>query len=221
MSSYKSTSDDYIITVADGQGTLYINGNLNVVGNVTYIDVNELTVEDPFITVAGNNTGNLATATFQSQGLVAQTSANTFAGIRFNNTANAWQVSKDVYANGEPNGQVYVTLAEGGSGLPGGNINEVQINNGSGEFSASANLQFDTSVSRLLVVGQFRLGGHEAFLNVPSTPPQLANATIAYSQPVGAGDTGLYVLATDSGNTVTANDELISLTRARLYSIIF
>lgn len=79
-----------------------ITGNLNVVGNVTYIDVTELTVDDPFITVAANNTGNLATADFQSQGLVAQTSANTFAGIRFNNPNATWQISRSVYGNGDP-----------------------------------------------------------------------------------------------------------------------
>lgn len=79
-----------------------ITGNLNVVGNVTYIDVSELTVDDPFITVAANNTGNMATADFQSQGLVAQTSSNTYAGIRFNNGANTWQISPYVAGNGEP-----------------------------------------------------------------------------------------------------------------------
>lgn len=79
-----------------------ISGNLNVVGNVTYIDVNELTVDDPFITVAANNTGNLTTADFQSQGLVAQTSANTYAGLRFNNSNNTWQISNYISSNGEP-----------------------------------------------------------------------------------------------------------------------
>ncbi len=127
MATYKNTSGDYIITANDGTGNLAVNanfnvvgdaaftsansvliaapqttitGNLNVVGNVTYINVQDIRVDDPFITVAGNNNGTVETAAFQTQGLVTQTSANTFAGIRFDNANLAWQVSSSVDVTG-------------------------------------------------------------------------------------------------------------------------
>jgi hypothetical protein len=186
-----------------------VNGNLNVRGNVTYIDVNDLTVEDPFITVAGNNTGNLATAAFQSQGLVAQTSSNTYAGLRFNNTANTWQISPQVYGNGDPI-VAYTTLASGGTGIPGGNVNDIQINNGTGGFTASDSFQYDIASTTLTVNGRQVLG------NIGTAPTATANSVTIYHNRPGVGATGLYVV----GNTVPA-DEVISLTRARLYSIIF
>ena len=79
MATVKNTSDDYTITVADGLGTLTINADLDVVGNITYIDSTELRVTDPFTTVAYDNNGAL-----QSMGLVAQKSLTTYAGLRFN-----------------------------------------------------------------------------------------------------------------------------------------
>jgi hypothetical protein len=66
MSSYKRILGDYnIVSVQPQLGdnvnvvthSVNITGNLNVAGNITYIDVSELVVNDPFITVAGNNAG--------------------------------------------------------------------------------------------------------------------------------------------------------------------
>ena len=209
MSTYKNTSGDYYVNVAAGTGTLFVSGNLNVQGNVTYIDVNELIVEDPFITVAGNNTGNLATAAFQSQGLVAQTSNTTFAGIRFNNTANTWQISNNVDANGEPI-SAYTDLASGGTGVPGGNVRDIQINDGSGGFTASNNFEFDIANNQVI------LNGHQVLGNIGTAPAAVANSVAIYNNAPGAGATGLYTVG-----TATAADEVISLTRARLYAIIF
>lgn len=139
MATYKNTNGDYVITVNDGLGNLIVNanfamtgdtatyvlgnaftitapattiqGNLNVVGNLTYIDVQDLRVEDPFITVAGNNLGNISAATFPNQGLVAQTSADTFAGLRFNNANLAWQISSDTFVSGAPLNNEYANIA--------------------------------------------------------------------------------------------------------------
>ena len=209
MSTYKNTSGDYYINVAAGTGTLFVSGNLNVQGNVTYIDVNELIVEDPFITVAGNNSGNLATAAFQSQGLVAQTSNTTFAGIRFNNTANTWQISNNVDANGAPI-SAYADLASGSTGIPGGNVRDIQINDGAGGFTASNNFEFDIANNKVT------LAGHQILSNIGTAPAAVANSVAIYNNEPGAGATGLYTVG-----TATTADEVISLTRARLYAIIF
>ena len=55
---------------------------------------NTTTVFD-FITVAANNNG-----TITDMGLLGQTGPTTFAGLRFDTTANTWQISPRVYANG-------------------------------------------------------------------------------------------------------------------------
>jgi len=111
MATYTRVSGDYNIVSIDPAvdnvnvvtSSLNLTGNLNVSGNITYINVENFTVEDPFLTVAGNNSGTLGTAPFQHQGIVARTSNSTYAGIRFDNGTQEWQVSNSVYANGAPN----------------------------------------------------------------------------------------------------------------------
>lgn len=204
MATYKNISDDWYITLDGGVGTIYVDGNLDVTGNITY--VSEIAVNDAFIVVAANNVG-----TVNDMGLIATVNANTgtYAGLRFDVTSNAWQISSSVYANGAPI-SAYANLASGGTGIPGGNVNEIQINNGAGSFSANASLSYDIANNKLT------LSGYQVLGNIGTTPTNVANSVIIYNNAPGAGSTGLYV----TGNTVPA-DEVISLTRARLFSIIF
>ena len=202
MATYKNISNDWYITVDSGVGTIYVDGNLDVSGNITY--VSEIAVNDAFIVVAANNTG-----TVNDMGLVATKVANSsYAGLRFDVTANAWQISSNVYANGAPIA-AYANLAAGGTGIPGGNVRDIQINDGAGAFTASDTFQYDIANTKLT------LSGHQVLGNRGSTPTAVSNSVAIYNKAVGIGATGLYVL----GNTV--NDEVISATQARLYSIIF
>ena len=52
--------------------------------------------------------------------------------------------------------------------------------------------------------------------NIGTAPTAVANSVAIYNKQPGSGKTGLYV----TGNTI-ATDEVISLTQARLYGIIF
>ena len=211
MASYKNLSSDWYIDVAGGVGTVYINGNVDVSGNVT--SVSELAVDDAFIVVAANNS---ASANVTNSGLVATkpTDPQTFAGLRFNTVTNKWQISSSVTSAGSAI-DPYQDLTSGGTGVPGGNVNDIQINDGAGGFTANGSFQYDTANSKLTV------NGHEVLGNIGSAPTQTANSVTVYNNTVGAGVTGLYVLGTNGANAVTSNDELISLTRARLYAIIF
>jgi hypothetical protein len=211
MASYKNISSDWYINVNGGVGTIFIDGNLDVTGNITY--VSEIAVNDAFIIVAANNS---PTANVTDSGLIATkpTDPQTFAGLRFDTVTSKWQISSNVTSAGaaiDP----YQDLASGGTGIPGGNVNDIQINDGAGGFTANGRFQFDTANSKLTVTG------HEVLGNIGSAPNQTANSVTIYNNTVGAGVTGLYVLGTNGANTVTSNDELISLTRARLYAIIF
>jgi hypothetical protein len=215
MATYKRISGDYnIISIDPSAGdnvnivtnTVNITGNLDVTGNVTYINVNDLTVDDPFITVAGNNAGNISTAPFQQQGLVAQTSANTFAGIRFDNGSLRWQVSGNVYGNGAPIDS-YANLAVATS-IAAGSSTQIQYNMG-GVFAANANFTFDSTSSK------FTLNGHQIYGNIGTTPASVANSVAVYNKAIGSGGTGLYVKSS------SVDDELVSKSAAIVFAIIF
>lgn len=203
MSTYKTTSGDYIITCNSGSGNLTINANLDVVGNITYIESSELKIDDPFITVAANNTG-----TVTSMGMVAQKSGSTYAGLRFNTITNEWEISPSVTETG---GAIfpYVAISTSSGTPPAGANTQVQFNN-NGAFGASASLTFDNANNQLT------LSGTQAFGNIGTgTPTAVANSVVVYNKAPGIGASGLYVVSS------TVNSELISATQAKLFSIIF
>ena len=201
MATYKNISSDWYISVDSGVGTIYVDGNLDVAGNITF--VSELAVNDAFIIVAANNTG-----TVTSMGLVATRVANTsFAGLRYDSTANAWQISTSVAANGAPVA-AYANIATGAVTVAGANT-QVQFNDG-GTFGATANLTFDKSINQLTITaGSQRLG------NIGTAPAAVANSAVLYNLAPDLGASGVYA------RTTSTEDELITAVRARLFSIIF
>ena len=201
MATYKNISSDWYISVDSGVGTIYVDGNLDVAGNITY--VSDIAVNDAFIIVAANNTG-----TVTSMGLVATRVANTsYAGLRYDSTANAWQISTSVAANGAPIAS-YANIATGAVTVAGANT-QVQFNDG-GTFGATANLTFDKSINQLTITtGSQRLG------NIGSAPAAVANSAVLYNLAPDLGASGVYA------RTTSTEDELITAVRARLFSIIF
>ena len=201
MATYKNISSDWYISVDSGVGTIYVDGNLDVAGNITY--VSDIAVNDAFIIVAANNTG-----TVTSMGLVATRVANTsYAGLRYNSTANAWQISTSVSANGAPVA-AYANIATGTATVAGANT-QVQFNDG-GTFGATANLTFDKSINQLTITaGSQRLG------NIGTAPAAVANSAVLYNLAPDLGASGVYA------RTSSTEDELITAVRARLFSIIF
>lgn len=200
MSTYKNTSGDLIMTGDGGLATLTVNyANTIFNGSLTY--TGNLSTVDDFIIVAANNTGAVT-----DMGLLAQTGPTTFAGLRFDSTANAWQVSTSVYGNGSPV-TAYANIATGNATVAGSNTN-VQFNN-EGSFGASANLSFDTGNNRLTVQG------HEVYGNIGSTPTYAGNGVAVYNKAVGSGGTGLYVVSS------SVDDELVSKSKAIVFGIIF
>jgi hypothetical protein len=206
MSTFKTTSGDYTVNLgpydsgnAKWSGTMNVNGNLNVVGNITY--VTDIAVNDAFIIVAANNTG-----TISDMGLVATKNTGSYAGLRFNVAANAWQVSSSVNINGSPVAS-YANIAVGDVSVAGANT-QLQFNDGTA-FGASANLTFNKVTNVLTLQGSQTLG------NIGATPSSVANSVVIYNKAQGSGDTGLYVVS------ATANDELVAYNKAKLLSIIF
>jgi hypothetical protein len=203
MATYKNTSGDLIMTGNGGLATLTIN-YANTIFNGSFTYTGNLTTTDDFIIVAANNTG-----TVQDMGLLAQTGPSGFAGLRFDTVANAWQISSSVFGNGAPI-STYQNIAFGNVGIPGGNIRDVQVNGGGNTLVANGSFQYDIANSKLT------LAGHQILSNIGTAPTAVSNSVAIYNNAPGSGQTGLYV----TGSTI-ATDEVISLTRAKLYSIIF
>jgi hypothetical protein len=201
MSAYKIVNTDYTLTCNGGDGIFTINAQTVFEGNVTYT-VPAVTMS-PFITVAANNTGAIS-----DMGLLAQLSNTTFAGLRFDAVANTWQISSRVDSNGSPV-SAYVSIATGNLSLA-GNTTQIQFNKNN-NLGASANLTFDYSNNVLT------LSGVQALTHVGANIPAnaVANTTLLYINPVSGGGTGLYFTAP------TASDELVSKTKAIVYSLIF
>lgn len=202
MSTYKNTSGDLTLTGTSGNATLTVNyANTVFNGNFTY--TGNLTTVDDFIVVAANNTG-----TVQDMGLLAgiNTANGLYAGLRFDITANTWQVSSNV--NGLGVGSYVNILTTAAFANAAGSNTQVQFNQG-GTFGASANLVYNYSTNRLT------LQGNQVFGNIGATPTYTGNGVAVYNNTIGGGGTGLYVINS------AVNDELVSKSKAIVYGIIF
>lgn len=205
MATFKTTSGDYTVNLgpydsgnSKWAGTMNVNGNLNVAGNITY--VTDIAVNDAFIIVAANNTG-----TVQDMGMVATKGTGSYAGLRFDTVANTWQVSSSVNFDGSPI-TAYASIATGNASVSGSNT-QVQFNDG-GTFGASANLTFNKVTNVLTLQGSQTLG------NIGTAPSSVANSVVLYNNAMGPGQTGLYVISS------TANDEVTAYNKAKLLALI-
>jgi len=196
---YKNTNSDYTITVNNGVGTFTVNANTVFNGNVTYST--PATTTFAFLTVAANNTGNIT-----DMGLLAQKSASSFAGLRFDTTANTWQISNAVNSDGSAITS-YANIGTSTLSIGGSNT-QVQFNQNN-SLGASANLTFDYANNVLKIQGAGVLG------NIGTTPSTPSNAVALYNNTIGDGATGVYALSS------SVNDELISATQAKKFAIIF
>ena len=208
MATYKRIDGDYAITTLNSADnvtitthTLEVVGNLDVSGNLTYINVTELNIQDPFILLNASNTGSYAS----NSGVLTHTSVSTFAGIRYNATATQWEISSSTDTTGLAG--IWSAIATGNATVGGSNT-QVQFNDG-GSFGGNANLTFDKAVSKLTVQGQMVLG------NIGTTPSSTANAAALYNNVEGSGGTGVYVKSS------TVDDELVSKSAAIVFAIIF
>ena len=208
MATYKRIDGDYAITTLNSADnvtitthTLEVVGNLDVSGNLTYINVTELNIQDPFILLNASNTGSYAS----NSGVLTHTAASTFAGIRYNATATQWEISSSTDTTGLTG--TWSAIATGTATVAGANT-QVQFNDG-GAFGANANLTFDKAVSKFTVQGQMVLG------NIGTTPSSTANAAALYNNVEGSGGTGVYVKSS------TVDDELVSKSAAIVFAIIF
>lgn len=206
----KRIQGDYAITTLNAQdnviintNTLEINGNLEVNGNLTYINVEELNVKDPFIVVNSSNTGTFAS----NSGLLTHDTDSVFAGIRYNGVAGQWELNNgDTDSTGLTGN--WTSIDTGNVTVnPGGANTQIQFNNSS-SFGGSVNFTFDQAI------GKVTLQGHQAFGNIGGPPSVTSGAATLYHNEQGQGGTGLYV------RSPTVEAELISKPKAIAFGLI-
>lgn len=210
MATYKRIDGDYNITTLNANDnvnvttdTVVINGNLKVAGNVTYIDVTELNVTDPFIALNVSNTGSYSS----NSGVLTHKTSSEFAGFRYNNTAGFWEISVSTDQTGLTG--LWETIATANSAaIAAGSNTQIQFNN-SGVFGASDRFTFDKDS------GAMTLQGHEALGNLGVSPAAVANSVVLYHKAQTSGGAGIYA------KTTTTDSELIGKTQAIVYSLIF
>ena len=155
MASVKNINTDYTLNVGTpaGDGIFTVNAQTVFNGNVIYT-VPTITT-DPFITVAANNTGAIT-----DMGLLGQTGANTFAGLRFDTIVNAWQTSNSVTSNGAP-----ITAYANINTPPAGPNTAIQFN-ANGVFGGNTNLTFDTNTNLMALSGNLSVSGNVTAQNI-------------------------------------------------------
>jgi hypothetical protein len=129
-----------------------------------------------------------------------------FAGIRYNATVGAWQISIATDATGLTG--TWNNIGTSGSGTPQGPNDSLQFNDG-GNFGGNAALTFDEANAAVV------LQGTQVFGNIGSAPGAVANSVSVFHNAVAEGDTGLYV------TSAAGTDELINKQRAVFYALIF
>jgi len=205
MATHKRIDGTYYINTVNGidnveitTHTVKVFGNLDVQGNITYIDTTELDITDPFITLAANNTG-----LYSNVGILAQkaSSPNTYASLRWNTNSGTWQISTD--------NATFLDIAAGNTTTPPGGANKDIQFNSVGAFGGNVNYTFDVANVRVT------LQGHQVFGNIVTAPTAVANSVAVYHNAEGTGGTGLYV------KSPSVQDELVSKSKAIVFAIIF
>jgi len=215
MNTKKRIDGDYYIETINADDRVYIDtntleveGNLVVSGNITYINTEILDVKDPFIVV---NTSNTATYAANS-GLITHKTSSTYAGLRYSQSDNEWQISLDTNSDGDSG--TWAAITTGASVVPGGANTYIQFNDG-GSFGGNVNFTIDYSTSEMGVTGNINLDGPLQLADQSSAPASVANTTVLYGNTAGSGGTGVYFV---DGST---SDELVSKSKAIVYGIIF
>ena len=205
MATHKRVDGTYYINTVNSidnveitTHTVKVFGNLDVQGNITYIDTTELDITDPFITLAANNTG-----AYSNVGILAQkTSApNTYASLRWNTTSGTWQIS--------PDNVTFSDIAAGNAATTPGGVNTAIQFNSAGAFGGNVNYLFDPANAKVT------LQGHQVFGNIATAPAAVANSVAVFHNAEGSGGTGLYV------KSPSVEDELVSKSKAIVFAIIF
>lgn len=181
-----------------------ITGNLSVVGSLTQLEVTETTISDPIITLGAGNNGSI-----NEIGIEVQKDGSSKAGLRWNTALDRWELSKD--------NVTWEAIAAGAATLlssdPDPTLSAPLNAAGQVITDETGDLTLTSATTEVLINASTKLPH-------TSAPTPEFGFTKVYAQPNGGGSTGLYVASLDS-DLNQIQEELISKSRAIIYSIIF
>ena len=207
MSITKRIQGNYTLAAT---GSVTIDANLIVTGSTTTVNTTETTISDRSITLNSGEVGTGVTGVYSGIE-VDRGSANTVS-LRWNEVAGYWELTND--------GSTYSAL-QTTSGSAGYLANVVEDTTPQLGGNLDVNGKTITSASSGDVVitadgtGQLKINKEMSLINQPTTPSAVSGYNKFYSGPQGGGGTGLHFVNT------TTNDELVSRTKAIVYSLIF
>lgn len=221
MSLTKRIKGDFTIESIDSgdkiivhqAGGITIDGNLTVTGTQTSVDSANTTIVDNTIVLNSGETGaGVANGTGQSGITIDRgTDPNGDAGIRFNDVGDVWEIN-----NADGTGWHAVSYS-GVSGL--NNIVEDLTPQLGGNLDVNGYSITSASNGDVVIVangtGQIKIDQELSLKEQLTDETGVAGYNKLYAKATGSGGTGLYFANSTDG------DELISKSKALIYSIIF
>ena len=211
MATYKVTSGDYTITANNGDGTITLNGDVNITGTSTSVDETNLAVEDKLITLNNGETGAGISGTPATSGIEVERGSETNARFVFDESDDTWKVDTGT-------GSLTALMLGSGTGIT-AVVDDTTPQLG-GDLDVNGNNISSASNNNVVIApngtGMLRVESEIELDIKTSNPSGNAGYQTVFGKAVGNGGSGVFFTNPD-GTT----DELVSKTKAMVFGLIF
>ena len=211
MATYKNTSGDYTITANNGDGTITLNGDVNITGTSTSVDETNLAVEDKLITLNNGETGAGISGTPATSGIEVERGSETNARFVFDESDDTWKVDTGT-------GSLTALMLGSGTGIT-AVVDDTTPQLG-GDLDVNGNNISSASNNNVVIApngtGMLRVESEVELDIKTSNPSGNAGYQTVFGKAVGNGGSGVFFTNPD-GTT----DELVSKTKAMVFGLIF
>jgi hypothetical protein len=181
--------------------TVIITGNLDIQGQTTVIESNNLTITDRVIVLNKGEPG--AGITGGNAGIIIDRGTSPNVAIGYYESTNTWRITND--------GTTYYNIAT----TTGGSAISAVVDDPKPVLGGNLNVTGKTIYSNVAVGSYVTLQGALELKTANVTPTASTGGTIFYAGTPGGGTAGVYVV-----NSSAANKELVTKTRAFGFSLI-
>lgn len=207
MSTTKRITGDYTIAAT---GNVNIDGNLIVSGTMTTVNSTDTEIADRLITLNKGELGAGVSGVYS--GIEIDRGSESVVAIRWNESGDWWELTND--------GSTYsaIQTASGSSGYLQAVVDDTTPQLG-GNLDVNGKQITSASNGDVIITadgtGQLKINKEMSLINQPTTPSAVSGYNKLYSATPAGGGTGLHFVNT------TTSDELVSKTKAIVYSLIF